>query len=221
MDKVKKNTFKKVSIYLLIVVVISGIIIVFLPSNFYLRRALVHLQPKISQYTIFDNRIVHADDPQPWNFADNIESKTIATESEPEFKKYETVAFVVVQHKTIIFEQYWKNYSPLSLSNSFSMSKSLISLLIGCAIHDGQIKSVDQPVSDFLPEWTSFEGKPLTIKDLLTMSAGVDWDESYNSLFSKNTQAYYGNDLWKLTLTEKLIEKPGSGLIIKVAFRNF
>ena len=41
------------------------------------------------------------------------------------------------------------------------------------------------------------------------MSAGVEWDESYSSLFSKTTQAYYGNDLWKLTLTEKLIEKPG------------
>jgi CubicO group peptidase (beta-lactamase class C family) len=41
------------------------------------------------------------------------------------------------------------------------------------------------------------------------MSAGVEWDESYSSLFSKTTQAYYGKDLWKLALTEKLIEKPG------------
>ena len=72
------------------------------------------------------------------------------------------------------------------MSNSFSMSKSIISLLIGCAITDGYIKNVDQPVSDFLPEWTSYDGKVLTIKDLLTMSAGVEWDESYNSLFLRN-----------------------------------
>jgi CubicO group peptidase (beta-lactamase class C family) len=64
-------------------------------------------------------------------------------------------------------------------------------------------------VHDFLPEWTSFEGKTLTIKDLLTMSAGVDWNESSTTLFAKNTQAYYGKDLWNLILTEKLVEKPG------------
>ena len=74
---------------------------------------------------------------------------------------------------------------------------------------DGSIKSVNQPVSDFFPEWTSYDGKVLTIKDLLTMSAGVDWDESYSSLFSKTTEAYYGNNLWSLALTERLIEKPG------------
>jgi CubicO group peptidase (beta-lactamase class C family) len=119
------------------------------------------------------------------------------------------VAFVVVQHNKIILEQYWKNYSPLNLSNSFSMAKSIISLFIGCAITDGSIKSVNQPVSDFLPEWTSYEGRVLTIKDLLTMSAGVDWDESYSSLFSKTTRAYYGNNLWDLVLTERLVEKPG------------
>ena len=41
------------------------------------------------------------------------------------------------------------------------------------------------------------------------MSAGVEWDESHSTLFSKTTEAYYGKDLWNLTLTEKLIEKPG------------
>jgi len=152
---------------------------------------------------------VKAEDPQPWEFAPDVENKQIPQEFEADFAKYKTIGFVVIQHKKIILEQYWKNYSPLSLTNSFSMAKSVISLLVGCAITDGKIKSVNQPVSDFLPEWTSYDGKVLTIKDLLTMSAGVDWDESYSSLFSKTTQAYYGNDLWKLALTEKLVEKPG------------
>ena len=205
----KKNVFKKITLYLLLTIIVGAGIFLLLPGNYYVHRALMHLMPKIDQYTIFENRMVKADDPHPWEFAPNVENNQIAPEFAPDFKKYETVAFVVVQHNKIIQEQYWNNYSPLSMSNSFSMAKSIISLLVGCAITDGNIKSVDQPVSDFLPEWTSFEGKTLTIKDLLTMSAGVEWDESYNSLFSKTTQAYYGNDLWKLTLTEKLIEKPG------------
>lgn len=205
----KKNVFKKITLYLLLTIIVGAGIFLLLPGNYYVHRALMHLMPKIDQYTIFENRMVKADDPHPWEFAPNVENNQIAPEFAPDFKKYETVAFVVVQHNKIIQEQYWNNYSPLSMSNSFSMAKSIISLLVGCAITDGNIKSVNQPVSDFLPEWTSFEGKTLTIKDLLTMSAGVEWDESYNSLFSKTTQAYYGNDLWKLTLTEKLIEKPG------------
>ncbi len=204
-----KLNIKRIPLYLVLTIFVGTGIFLLLPANYYVHRALIHLMPKIDQYTIFENRVVKADDPQPWDFVENVESRTIAPEFEADFKKYETVAFVVVQHNRIIFEQYWKNYSPLSLTNSFSMSKSIISLLIGCAIHDGQIKSVDQPVSDFLPEWTSYDGKVLTIKDLLTMSAGVDWDESHNSLFSKTTEAYYGKDLWKLTQTEKLIEKPG------------
>ncbi len=209
MKSVGKTTFKKVILYLFLAVLIGVGIFMILPSNYYVHRALIHWLPKIDQYAIFDNRLVRADDPQPWDFAADVDSKTISPENEADFKKYETVAFVVVQHNQIIFEQYWKNYSPLSLSNSFSMSKSLLSLLVGCAISDGYIKSVDEPVSDFLPEWTSYDGKVLTIKDLLTMSAGVEWDEAHSSLFSKTTDAYYGNDLWRLTKTEKLIEKPG------------
>ena len=205
----KKFSIKKLFLYIPLLLVVVVAVFLLLPSNYYVSRALIHLMPKIDQYTIFDNRNVAAGDPQPWDFAKDYTNKVIPHEFESDFSKYQTVAFVVVQHNKIIFEQYWKNYTPISLSNSFSMSKSIISLLVGCAIKDGSIKSVDQPVSDFLPEWTSFDGKTLTIKDLLTMSAGVEWDESHNSLFSKTTEAYYGKDLWKLTLTEKMVEKPG------------
>jgi len=209
MQPSKKFSKKKLFLYIPLLLVIAVAVFLLLPSNYYVSRALIHLMPKIDQYTIFDNRNVAAGDPQPWDFAKDYTNKVIPHEFESDFSKYQTVAFVVVQHNKIIFEQYWKNYTPISLSNSFSMSKSIISLLVGCAIKDGSIKSVDQPVSDFLPEWTSFDGKTLTIKDLLTMSAGVEWDESHNSLFSKTTEAYYGKDLWKLTLTEKMVEKPG------------
>lgn len=209
MKTTKKFTFKKITLYLLLTLIVGAGIFLSLPSNYYVHRALIHWKPKIDQYTIFENRVVKAEDPQPWEFAPDLDNKQIPKEFEADFAKYKTVGFVVVQHNKIILEQYWNNYSPLSLSNSFSMAKSITSLLIGCAIDDGSIKSVNQPVSDFLPEWTSFDGKVLTIKDLLTMSAGVEWDESYSSLFSKTTQAYYGNNLWNLTLTEKIIEKPG------------
>ena len=89
------------------------------------------------------------------------------------------------------------------------MAKSIISMLVGCAIEDGFIRDVDQPVSDFLPGWGAYEGDTLRIRDLLTMSAGVKWDESSTSLFSTTTEAYYGKDLWSLAQREVLIGRPG------------
>jgi len=207
------SILKHVVIYLILFIISGTAIFLVLPSNYYIRRAIVHWMPKIDQYTIFKNRVVKADNPHPWQFAPDVENKQIAPEFVPDFEKFQTVGFIVIQHNKIILEQYWKNYTPLNLSNSFSMAKSIVSLLIGCAITDGYIKSVDQPVSDFLPQWTSYEGKVLTIKDLLTMSAGVEWDESHSTLISKTTEAYYGKDLWKLTQTEKLIEKPGKRFV--------
>jgi len=180
----QKFTFRKITLYLLLTFIVGAGIFLILPGNYYVRKALIHWMPKIDQYTIFANRVVKAEDPQPWEFAPDVENKQIPQEFEADFAKYKTIGFVVIQHNKIILEQYWKNYSPLSLTNSFSMAKSVISLLVGCAITDGKIKSVNQPVSDFLPEWTSYDGKVLTIKDLLTMSAGVDWDE-YRKKYSR------------------------------------
>ncbi|MBP8783788.1 MAG: serine hydrolase [Paludibacter sp.] len=209
MNATRKPSVKKILLYLLLVVVAGAAVFLLLPQNYYVHRALIYQLPKIHHYQIFENREVKANDPKPWEMAENAHENLIAAQYVEDFARYESVAFLVIKNNRIISEQYWDDYGPQSLSNSFSMSKSIVSLLVGCAISDGFIKSVDQPVSDFLPAWTSFDGKVLTIKDLLTMSAGVKWDESHSSLFSKTTEAYYGKDLWKLTQTEVLEARPG------------
>ena len=178
---------------LLVVCCIGGFLA--LPSNYYLRRAIVHLFPKIDQYPIFENREVKAGDPGPWKLSEAYNTRSIPEQYQPLFDKYGTVAFVIIQDSTLLFEEYWEDYSPESHSNSFSMAKSIVALAVGCAIDDGRIESVDQPVSDFFPDFKGFDGTPLTIRHLLTMSAGVDFQEAYTSPFSPTTQLYYGNDL--------------------------
>ena len=192
---------------LLLVVAVAAVL--FWPGNYYVRQALLHLMPKIDQYPIFENRVVKAGDPMPLPYALGVNGRRIAPRFEEDFSRYGTVAFVVLKHGQVWAEQYWEGYSDTSHSNSFSMAKSIVSLLVGCAIQDGYIRSVDQPVGDFLPEWGAFEGDTLTIRDLLTMSAGVKWDESASSIVSPTTEAYYGKDLWGLAQREVLIEKPG------------
>lgn len=184
-----------------------------LPSQYYLRRALTHLHPKIDQYPIFDNRVVAAGDPVPWQEAPAYNTRSIPETHLPVFEELGTVAFVVIKDSTLLFEQYWEDYSPASHSNSFSMAKSIVSLAIGCAIDDGFIRHVDQPVSDFYPEFKGYKGKTLTLRHLLTMSAGVDFEEAYSSPFSPTTQLYYGNDLKKITFGMKEIEEPGVNFV--------
>lgn len=196
---------------LLIVCCIGGYLV--LPSNYYLRRALTHLLPKIDQYPIFENRTVKAGDPQPWIQSEAYNIVSIPEKYLPVFEQLGTVAYVIIKDSTLLFEQYWEDYSPESHSNSFSMAKSIVSLAIGAAIDDGFIKDVDQPVSDFFPEFQGYNGKPLTLRHLLTMSAGVDFDEAYSSPFSPTTKLYYGDDLQQIALGMKEIEEPGVNFI--------
>ena len=196
---------------LLIVCCIGGYLV--LPSNYYLRRALTHLLPKIDQYPIFENRTVKAGDPQPWIQSEAYNAVSIPEKYLPVFEQLGTVAYVIIKDSTLLFEQYWEDYSPESHSNSFSMAKSIVSLAIGAAIDDGFIKDVDQPVSDFFPEFQGYNGKPLTLRHLLTMSAGVDFNEAYSSPFSPTTKLYYGDDLQQIALGMKEIEEPGVNFI--------
>jgi CubicO group peptidase (beta-lactamase class C family) len=184
-----------------------------LPSNYYLRKALVHLHPKIDQYPIFENRTVKAGDPQPWVVDSTYQNNFIPEQYTTYFEELGTVAYLIIKDGKLFFEQYWEDYSPESHSNSFSMAKSIVSLAIGCAIDDGFIRDVDQPVSDFYPSFPGYNGKTMTIRHLLTMSAGVDFQEAYTSPFSPTTKLYYGNNLQKVTFDIKEILEPGVNFV--------
>jgi CubicO group peptidase (beta-lactamase class C family) len=128
-------------------------------------------------------------------------------------KKYfaviKNLVFVLIKHDSVIHEQYWDGCDENSHTNSFSMAKTITSILIGCAIDDGKIKNVDEPVSDFLPEYNNAESSKLTIKNLLTMSSGINFDEDYVSPFAYPGAAYYGSDIKKLTYKYKVTGEPG------------
>jgi CubicO group peptidase (beta-lactamase class C family) len=201
MKKVLKIT--GITVLLFIIVFLS------LPSNHYIVGALLFQQVDIDDYHIFKNRTVRTGEVMDWKIDSNYNKHSISQEDYKVFTDLKTVAYLVIKDSAIIYEQYWENYSDTSLSNSFSVAKSIISLFVGIAVDEGKIKSIDDPVCNYLPEFCSDENKVLTIHHLLTMSSGLNWDESYSSLFSKTTQAYYGSNLRDLVLKLKVVEKPG------------
>jgi len=83
---------------------------------------------------------------------------------------------VVVRHGAIVAEHYWKGKDASSTDKSFSVAKSYTSALVGIAIERGDIDSLDQPASDFVPEWQGTEHEGITIRNLLTMTSGLHWD---------------------------------------------
>jgi CubicO group peptidase (beta-lactamase class C family) len=92
-----------------------------------------------------------------------------------------TTGLIVLKNGTIVYERYWYGADKRSLFTSMSIAKSITSTLVGFAIHDGLIKSVDDPISDYLPELkgTGYDGVP--IKAILQMSSGVNFSEEYSN----------------------------------------
>lgn len=121
-------------------------------------------------------------------------------------EKYGTVAYIIIKNDSIFYEQYAEDYSKDSKTNSFSMAKSITTSLLGKAIMDSYIKSLDQAVSDFYPQ---FKDSKTTVGDLSSMSSGLDWVESYTSPFSITARANYDDDLAETILNQKVIKTPG------------
>jgi CubicO group peptidase (beta-lactamase class C family) len=95
-----------------------------------------------------------------------------------------TTGLAVARHETLLLEEYYRGYGPDSLATSFSVAKSFVSALVGIAIETGAISSVDERVDRYLPEFAGTDYGARAIRDLLTMSSGIGFDENYDSFTS-------------------------------------
>jgi CubicO group peptidase (beta-lactamase class C family) len=130
-----------------------------------------------------------------------------------EFDKYlennKTVAFLIIRNDTIQYEKYFKGYDKQSIVPSFSMAKSVTSILIGCAIDEGLIKGVDEPITNYIPELKKNGLDKVSIKHLLQMTSGIKFNESYINPFGDAASFYYGLNLRKEIGKMKLKTEPG------------
>lgn len=182
----------------------------FASGKTYLFKAVWYNFANIDDYEKFSNNTVTTGVHQPWNNAPNYNQPQLTDSLRLLLEALKTVGLLVVQNDSLLFERYWDDYTDSSWAGSFSMAKSITSLLIGAAIKEGKIQSVQDPVGKYLPEFAS--GKKATVKiiDLLTMSSGSDWDESYANPFSVTTEAYYGSDIYKVATGVDIIHTPGT-----------
>jgi CubicO group peptidase (beta-lactamase class C family) len=193
---------------LVIVVLFSAFLVI--SGRTYLFKAAWNGTANIDDYKLFENRTVSPGEAQKWPVSADYNKINYPNDLNEKLERFGTTGLVVIKNDSLVFEKYWDGYSDSSLSGSFSVAKSITSLLIGAAIKEGKIISVDQKVGDFLPEFKDGMAGRLTVKNLLTMSSGSNWDESYSNPFSVTTEAYYGDDLHKTATGIKIVKEPGT-----------
>lgn len=185
-------------------------LVIFLTGKTYLYKGIYYNYVNIDDYKIFENRVVKAGHYQPWARANNYNTRQLSNAFLKELDSLQTTAFLIVKNDSLVHEEYWNGYTETKLSNSFSIAKTIVGLLIGIALDEGLIKSLDEPVSHYLKGFNSSMGARLTIRHLLMMSSGLNWDETYSSLFSITTESYYGSDLEKLLAGLEVVVEPGT-----------
>ncbi|MDR0732883.1 MAG: beta-lactamase family protein [Dysgonamonadaceae bacterium] len=164
----------------------------------------------IDDYVDFNNSVIRAGMPQPWELHENYNQIRLTDTLRKELEDFHSIAFALVKDGKLLYEEYWDGYSDSSLTNSFSMAKTMTTMLLGKAIEQSYVKSVDQPLADFLPEFLddSF-GKLATVGDLATMRSGFSWEEDYYTPINMTTEAYFGENVEKQLLKRHFESHPG------------
>src|SRR5574344_453743 len=181
-------------------------------------RAFVRRDANVKDYLYFPSR----------NIDCNIQSKGFIREIDPVVEEWlkkefattdlqktvnntKTQALLIIKDNSIVLEKYGKGYDENSIVTSFSIAKSIISAMIGTLVDTGKIRSIDEPITTYIPELLQRDKRvgQITIKHLLTMSAGIVYEEK-PSLRADDTETYYNPNLRSLAITNtKIKEDPG------------
>ena len=168
-------------------------------------------------YNKFQNKQIHTSNiPYKFYLGKSIESSDINIPTD--LKKYKdfndlldktkTLSFIIIRNDSILYERYFDS-DAATFYPSFSVSKSFVSALVGIAIDEGYIKSVHQPITDYLTDLNGEGFKKITIEDLLNMKTGIKFSENYSSPFAEVVKYYYGPDLKRYLKHLKIKEEPG------------
>lgn len=125
----------------------------------------------------------------------------------------DTQAFIVIQDGTVLYENYFNDTRRDSIVTSFSVAKSFTSSLIGIAIDEGFIESVDDPITIYLPELAERDSRfhEITIRHLLLMASGLEYEEFRPLLFNSDDilTSYYPDQREISLENTHIIDPPG------------
>lgn len=221
----------KKAIITLAVLVVLIVGLSFTPPLAHLRNFALWGKHTIHDYKTHPTRLLKAAAvPQYWALDDNYNKVAIPDALLAAIDSNDTHAYLIIQNGKLVYEKYWDGYDSKTLSGSFSAAKSIISLLVGIALQEGKIKSLQEPVGNYVPHFKEGDLAKIKIVDLLTMSSGTNYMETDKSYFSLNAYGYYGDDEEYMVNKMTAKETPGTywqyrsgdtqvlGLLVEKAF---
>ena len=121
-------------------------------------------------------------------------------------------AILISRYGKIVYERYQNDTTRETLINPQSMSKSLLALAIGYALTQGDIKSLDTPISEYLPDLSKDRRGSITVKNLLQMSAGLEQiSKDYSPYpWSRGVRQHFGSDFDYWVMQLQSIDPPGT-----------
>ena len=182
--------------------------------------------PGIDDYKIFPHRQLKAS-KTPFHFKEDLNPARVPNsirygdEHTALLKEFlntaDTLAFLIVKDDTLIYEEYFKGHSHSSISMSFSVTKSFLSALVGIAVEEGYIQSLDQPVTDYVPELVTHGFAKVTFKNLLQMTSGMGDDDFgvFSNPFGKQARLTYTSNIEKELVDLELEEDPSKCFVYK------
>ncbi len=124
-----------------------------------------------------------------------------------------TVAFLVIHNDSVLHEHYVDRNAEDAGTNSFSMAKSITTMLAQVAVQKNVFSGWHQKVKTILPELTGKYADELELWHLSTMSSGLDWNEDYANPWTITAKTYYGNHVRNVMLTLPIKDEPGKKFI--------
>jgi CubicO group peptidase (beta-lactamase class C family) len=170
--------------------------------------------PSLSAPQYFEERLVRASShPLPFERRREQVSFAMRQSRDESFETFEdllseneTRALLVLRHDVIVYERYFGGITAETRLPAFSMSKTFGAVLIGAALRDGLIDSVQQHLVEFVPALSARPGyRGITLEHLLRMTSGIDFDEESTA----GAMLYYTTDLRSLTHSFDVRTLPG------------
>lgn len=197
----------------IVLLVLAGLLYVSNNNHIYLGLYDTYLQgrthPAVDDPDLFPTRVLKCSQPKPWPVAKNYNTQRMSDKIQSIHKEYGTLAFLVLKNDSLIQEEYFEHYNKNTLSNSFSIAKTFLSMITGVALKEGKIQ-IHDPVSNYVPELLDAKNKDLQIVHLLNMTSGMNFDENYANPIGFMAKSYYGTNLKELVKGHQLEEKPGT-----------
>jgi CubicO group peptidase (beta-lactamase class C family) len=136
--------------------------------------------------------------------------RLVERDLEPFLTASDTTAFLIVRGDRLLYEGYFNGAGRDQVQTSMSMAKSVLSALVGIAIGEGRINSVEDPITRYVPELAGRDPRfgRITLRHLLSMTSGLRYEEG--GPWGDDTATYYAPDLRKLALEQtEVVEAPG------------